>query len=171
MSAKKGENRFKETQLKKMTENKVKVTNALNTFPETFENLTLSKVVKFVSENTGLHPTTVKKNEVYIEMCNDFYLSKITVLKETKEGFSEDKKYRILELENANLKNQVQSLQSVVQRFEKGDRLIEQPPYDTNYKCQFEAMVEHFKDQIEIKDGKVVDPYSGIREIVICNNM
>lgn len=168
MSAKKGENRFKETQMKKIIENKIKVTNALNSFPKNFEALTLSKVVKFVSENTGLHTTTIKKNDTYIEMCNDFYLSKMTILKETKEGFSEDKKYRVLELENANLKNQIKSLQGVIQRLENDGIKTDKYITDDNYKLQFEAMLEHFKDQIEIKDGTVVDPYSGIRETVIC---
>lgn len=36
------------------------------------------------------------------------------------------------------------------------------------HKEKFEALLNHFSDQIEIKDGKVIDPFGGIRPVEIC---
>jgi FtsZ-binding cell division protein ZapB len=76
-------------------------------------------------------------------------------------------KVRLLELENANLKNQNLSLNNVVRRLETGDNSSNSENDD--YKEKFEALLEHFKDQIEIRDGKVIDPYGGIRPVEICD--
>jgi hypothetical protein len=37
-----------------------------------------------------------------------------------------------------------------------------------DYKDKFDKLLKHFENQLEIKDGKVIDPYAGVRPVLIC---
>lgn len=116
-----------------------------------------------------VHFTTLYKNEKYKDMCNQEFLrmsiSKVGK-KKNKDTEVLEGKVRLLKLENANLKNQIIGLNNVVQRLESGDTVVSE---DDGYKEKFEALLNYFSDQIEIKDGKVIDPFGGIRPFIICN--
>ena len=170
MSVKKGQNNFKELQKKKVRETTQKIEIAISKLPKHMDKVTLAKIIQFVSEEIDMHYTTIYKNETYKDMCNQEFLrrslGKVGKTKNKDVEFLEGK-VRLLELENANLKNQNLSLNNVVRRLETGDNSSNSE--NNYYKEKFEALLEHFKDQIEIRDGKVIDPYGGIRPIIICN--
>lgn len=170
MSAIKGQNNFKESQIKKIEENTKKIEKALNNLPKKIEKITLSKVIKLVSEETGLHFTTINKNEKYTDMCNEKYLSlKLNSIDKNKKSNSQkiDNEIRLLKLENSNLKNQVKTLTNVIKKFEENGNINIEEKID--YKENFDKLLKHFKNQLEIKDGQVIDPYSSIRPVVICD--
>jgi translation initiation factor 2B subunit (eIF-2B alpha/beta/delta family) len=170
MSVKKGQNNFKKLQEKKIKETTQKIEMAISKLPKNMEKVTLAKIIQFVSDEIGMHYTTIYKNEDYKDMCNQEFLrrslDKVGKTKNKDIAFLEGK-VRLLELENANLKNQNISLNNVVRRLETGDNSSNSANDD--YKEKFEALLEHFKDQVEIKDGKVIDPFGGIRPIEICD--
>ena len=167
MSVKKGQNNFKKVQEKKVRENTLKIEKALSNLPKKIEKVTLSKVVRLVAKETGLHFTTINKNKKYTEMCNEKYLSlKLNDVEKSKKKNSEtDNEVRLLKLENTNLKNQIISLKNVIQRLEEGNVDNSQK---NEYKDKFEKLLKHFENQLEIQDGKVIDPYAGVRPILIC---
>ncbi len=72
---------------------------------------------------------------------------------------------RLLKLENTNLKDQITSFKNVIQRLESGNANIED---SVDYKDKFEKLLKHFENQLEIQDGKVIDPYAGVRPILTC---
>lgn len=170
MSVKKGQNNFKKLQEKKIKETTQKIEMAISKLPKNMEKVTLAKIIRFVSDEIGMHYTTIYKNEDYKDMCNQEFLrrslDKVGKTKNKDIAFLEGK-VRLLELENANLKNQNISLNNVVRRLETGDNSSNSTNDD--YKEKFEALLEHFKDQIEIRNGKVIDPYGGIRPVEICD--
>lgn len=169
MSAKKGQNNFKKMQDKKVKENTLKIEVALSKLPKKIEKVTLSKVIKFVSNETCLHPTTIKKNSKYTELCNQQYLSlKLNDIKKNKNN-ENNNEMRLLKLENSNLKNQIISLKNVISKLEENGLNHLDLSEKEDYKNKFNALLEHFKNQLEIKDGQVIDPYSGIRPVLICN--
>ena len=104
MSVKKGQNNFKKVQEKKVKENTLKIEKALSNLPKKIEKVTLSKVVRLVAKETGLHFTTINKNEKYTEMCNQKYLSlKLNDVEKSKKKNSEsDNEVRLLKIENTN---------------------------------------------------------------------
>ena len=167
MSVKKGQNNFKKMQERKVKENTLKIEKALDNLPKKIEKVTLSKVVKLVAKETGLHFTTINKNEKYTEMCNEKYLSlKLNDVEKGKKKNSEaDNEVRLLKLENTNLKNQITSLKNVIQRLESGNYNGEET---IDYKDKFEKLLKHFENQLEIQDGKVIDPYAGVRPVLVC---
>ena len=167
MSVKKGQNNFKKVQEKKVKENTLKIEKALSNLPKKIEKVTLSKVVRLVAKETGLHFTTINKNEKYTEMCNQKYLSlKLNDVEKGKKKKSEsDNEVRLLKLENTNLKNQIISLKNVIQRLEEGSVDSNQ---EDKYKEKFEKLLKHFENQLEIQDGKVVDPYACVRPVLSC---
>ena len=67
----------------------------------------------------------------------------------------QDNEIRLLKLENTNLKN-------VIQRLESGNTNTE---YSVDYK---EKLLKHFENQLEIQDGKMIDPYAGVRPVFVC---
>lgn len=168
MGLKKGMSNFKDKQLATILENTQKIEQALNEFPKDTSKTSLSKVVAFVSEKTGLHITTIKKNEDYLRMCEDVYLNlmKVKSSGNNKEIIELKKTVRVLELENSNLKNQITSLSNVIKRLEKSENV--ETNVDNKYKEAVFALLEHFKDQLEISNGEVVDHYSGARPKLIC---
>ena len=167
MSVKKGQNNFKKMQERKVKENTLKIEKALANLPKKIEKVTLSKVVKLVAKETGLHFTTINKNEKYTAMCNEKYLSlKLNDIEKGKNKNSEqDNEIRLLKLENTNLKNQITSLKNVIQRLESGSANLED---SVDYKDKFEKLLKHFENQLEIQDGKVIDPYAGVRPVLVC---
>lgn len=169
MSVKKGQNNFKELQEKKVKETTQKIEIAISKLPKNMEKITLAKIIRFVSDEIGMHYTTIYKNEIYKDMCNQEFLrrsfKKLGKRKNQDVAFLEGK-MRLLELENTNLKNQIISLNNVIRRLESG--YVDAETTD-DYKDKFEALLEHFKDQIEIRDGKVIDPFGGIRPVEICD--
>lgn len=170
MSVKKGTNHFKKSQDEKVRENTKKIEIALSNLPKKIEKVTLSKVVRLVAKETGLHFTTINKNETYTAMCNEKFLSlQLNSMDKgkKKKNTELDNELRLLRLENANLKNQVKTLSNVVQRLEEGGASVESED-QVDYKDKFEKLLKHFEDQLEIKDGQVIDPYAGIRPIIIC---
>lgn len=168
MGLKKGMSNFKDKQLATILENTQKIEQALNEFPKDTLKHSLSKVIAFVSEKTGLHITTIKKNEDYLRMCEDVYLNlmKVKSSGNNKEIIELKKTVRTLELENSNLKNQITSLSNVIKRLEKYENV--ETNVDNKYKEAVFALLEHFKEQLEISNGEVVDPYSGARPKLIC---
>lgn len=171
MSAKKGINNFKKSQDEKVRVNTRKIEEALSKLPKKIEKVTLSKVVRLVAKETGLHFTTINKNEKYTAMCNEKYLNlKLNAMDKGKKKKNNelDNEIRLLRLDNANLKNQVQTLSNVIQRLEEGGTSVEDEA-KLDYKEKFEALLSHFSSQLEIKDGKVIDPFGGIRAVVICD--
>lgn len=169
MSAKKGVNNFKKIQDNKIKENTIKIENALSIFPHDIPKITLSKVIHKVADITGLHFTTIRKNENYTKLCNDKFISMTIKSKRgnKKEIPQEDSINRLLVLENVNLKNQITSLTNVIKRLEENQNSAE-PSEDKKYEEKFNLILNHFKDHIEIKDGNVYDPYSEIRAIFLC---
>ena len=120
MSIKKGHNNFKKIQDQKVKENTLKIENALNNLPKKIDKVTLSKVVKLVANETGLHFTTINKNEKYTAMCNEKYLNfKLNDMDKGKKNknVETDNEIRLLKLDNTNLKNQIIGLKNVIQRF------------------------------------------------------
>ena len=171
MNTKKRINHFKKSQDEKVRENTKKIEIALSNLPKKIEKVTLSKVVRLVAKETGLHFTTINKNETYTAMCNEKFLSlQLNSMDKgkKKKNTELDNELRLLQLENANLKNQVKTLSNVVQRLEEGGASVESEE-QVDYKDKFEKLLKHFEDQLEIKDGQVIDPYAGIRPVVICN--
>jgi len=169
MSVKKGINNFKKMQDDKVAKNTIAIEIALSNLPKKIDKVSLSKIVNMVASLTGLHSTTIKKNEKYLNLCNDKFLSMaIQLPKNNKklENIDYERKIRLLELENSTLKNQVISLSNVVSRLEfngnKENVIID------NYKEKFEALFNHFKDFLEIKEGKIIDINGGVRPIFIC---
>jgi tetrahydrodipicolinate N-succinyltransferase len=73
----------------------------------------------------------------------------------------------LLKLDNANLKNQIVGLKNVIERLENGEQ-SESEVDQVDYKDKFEKLLKHFENQLEIKDGKVVDPFAGVRPVLIC---
>jgi Leucine-rich repeat (LRR) protein len=170
MSIKKGHNNFKKVQDQKVKENTLKIENALNNLPKKIDKVTLSKVVKLVANETGLHFTTINKNEKYTEMCNEKYLNfKLNDMDKGKKNKNTetDNEIRLLKLDNTNLKNQIIGLKNVIQRLETCDNVGEENS-DNDYKENFEKLLKHFENQLEVKDGKVVDPFAGVRPVLIC---
>lgn len=169
MSVKKGVNNFKKMQDDKIAKNTIAIETALNKLPKKIDKVSQSKIVNMVAKLTGLHSTTIKKNEKYLNLCNDKFLSmaiKLPVIKKTSENIDYERKIRLLELENSNLKNQVVSLSNVVSRLEvNGNK--ENTEID-NYKEKFEAIVKHFENQLKIDGEYLTDPYSAIRPVIIC---
>lgn len=167
MSVKKGQNNFKKVQEKKVRENTLKIEKALSNLPKKIEKITLSKVVRLVAKETGLHFTTINKNEKYTAMCNEKYLSlKLNDIEKGKSKNSvQDNEIRLLKLENTNLKNQIISLKNVIQRLESGNANAVD---SVDYKDKFEKLLKHFENQLEIQDGKVIDPYAGVRPVFVC---
>lgn len=173
MKTKKGVNHFKKSQDEKVKENTRKIEVALSNLPNKIEKVTLSKVVRAVAKETGLHFTTINKNEAYTAMCNEKYLHlKLNGMlrKDSKsKGTTElDNEVRLLKLDNANLKNQVIGLKNIVARFEDGGRKVDSESNEFDYKDKFEKLLKHFEDQLEVKDGQVIDPYAGVRPVLIC---
>ena len=168
MGLKKGMSNFKDKQLATILENTQKIEQALKEFPNDIIKPSLSKVIAFVSKKTELHITTIKKNEDYLRMCEDVYLNlmKVKSSGNNKEIIELKKTVRTLELENSNLKNQITSLSNVIKRLEKSENL--EVNTDSKYKEAVFALLEHFKDQLEVANGEVVDPYSGARPKLIC---
>lgn len=167
MSVKKGQNNFKKMQERKVKENTLKIEKALANLPKKIEKVTLSKVVKLVTKETGLHFTTINKNEKYTEMCNGKYLSlKLNDIEKGKNKNSEqDNEIRLFKLENAKLKNQIKSLKNVIQRLESRNSNNED---SVDYKDKFEKLLKHFENQLEIQNGKVIDPYAGVIPVLVC---
>lgn len=161
---------LRELQEQRIRETTSKIELALSKLPNEMKKITLSTVIKFVCEETGLHYTTVYKNDMYKEMCNKEFLKRSLnkTLGKTKNKDVDllRNKNRLLELENANLKNQVISLTNVIQKMEDNGKIAVNKDNES-YKEKLEALLNHFKDQLEIRDGKVIDPYSGIRPVVI----
>lgn len=169
MGLKKGMSNFKSKQQEIMVENTQKIETALQNFPKDFSKPSLSKVIYFVSEKTGLHISTIKKNEDYLRMCEDLYLNLMKVKSNSngKEVIELKKSVRTLELENTNLKNQIISLSNVVKRLESSENK-ETNIEDKKYKEATLALLEHFKDQLQVVNGEVIDPYSSARPKLIC---
>lgn len=170
MSVKKGVNNFKKMQDDKVAQNTIAIETALSKLPKKIDKVSLSKIVNMVAKLAGLHPTTIRKNEKYLNLCNDKFLSmaiKLPTIKKNSVNIDYERKIRLLELENSNLKNQIISLSNVVNRLEV-DGNKENIATD-NYKEKFEKLLKHFENHIEIRDGQVIDPYAAIRPIVICN--
>jgi tetrahydrodipicolinate N-succinyltransferase len=170
MSAIKGVNNFKKMQDKKVKENTKKIKDALDNLPSKIEKVTLSKVVRLVAGEVGLHFTTINKNKLYTEMCEEKYLSlKLNSMEKGKKHKNTelDNEVRLLKLDNANLKNQIIGLKNVIERLENGAK-SEDDVDKVDYKDKFEKLLKHFENQLEIKDGKVVDPYAGVRPVLIC---
>jgi hypothetical protein len=69
MGLKKGMSNFKSKQQATIVENTQKIETTLNEFPKDFEKPSLSRVIYFVAKKTGLHISTIKKNEDYLRMC------------------------------------------------------------------------------------------------------
>jgi tetrahydrodipicolinate N-succinyltransferase len=170
MSAIKGINNFKKSQDLKVKANTKKIKEALENIPNKIDKVTLSKVVRLVASEVGLHFTTINKNKVYTEMCEERYLSiKLNSMEKGKKNKTTelDNKTRLLKLDNANLKNQIVGLKNVIERLENGEQ-SESAVDQIDYKDKFEKLLKHFENQLEIKDGKVVDPYAGVRPVFIC---
>lgn len=169
MSVKKGVNNFKKMQDDKIAKNTIAIETALSKLPKKIDKVSLSKIVNMVANLTGLHSTTIKKNEKYLNLCNDKFLSiavKLPISKKTSENIDYERKIRLLELENSNLKNQVISLSNVVSRLEvDGNRENKEI---NNYKKHFEALFNHFKEFLDVRDGEIIDRHGSIRPIVIC---
>lgn len=168
MGLKKGMSNFKSKQQSTILENTKKIEEALYELPKDIDKPSLSKVIYFVSDKTGLHITTIKKNEDYLRMCEDVYLNlmKVKGSNNPKEVIELKKSVRTLELENANLRNQISSLSNVVKRLENSEEVT--PNSDNKYKEATLALLAHFKDQLQVIDGQVVDPYAGARPKLIC---
>lgn len=168
MGLKKGMSNFRYKQQATLLENTQKIEQVLFEMPKNIDKPSLSKVIYFVSDKTGLHITTIKKNEDYLRMCEDVYLNlmKVKGSNNPKEVIELKKSVRTLELENANLKNQISSLSNVVKRLENSEEVT--LGYDNKYKDATVALLEHFKDQLQVIDGQVIDPYSGVRPKLIC---
>lgn len=169
MSVKKGINNFKKMQDDKVAKNTIAIENAINNLPKKIEKVSLSKIVNMVSNLTGLHSTTIKKNETYLNLCNEKFLSMaIQLPKNNKklENIDYERKIRLLELENSTLKNQVISLSNVVSRLEFNEN--RENLIINDYKEKFEALLNHFKDFLVIKDGEIIDMHSSIRPVIIC---
>lgn len=166
MGLKKGMSNFKNKQEKVFLENTNKIEGVLKEI-DLIDKVSLSKVVKIVSEKTGLHITTIKKNCAYLKQCEKKYLNLIkgsSIIENNDPSLREE--LRLSKLENANLRNQIKALsnalknQDIVDTDTKGEDNID-------YKKVTEALLEHFKEQIKVDDGKIIDLYSGIREKVI----
>lgn len=169
MSVKKGVNNFKKMQDDKIARNTIAIETALSKLPKKIDKVSLSKIVNMVAKLAGLHSTTIKKNEKYLNLCNDKFLSmaiKLPTIKKTSENIDYERKIRLLELENSNLKNQVVSLSNVVSRLEVNGN--KKNTEIDNYKEHFEALFNHFKDLLEVRDGEIIDMHGSIRPIVIC---
>ena len=168
MGLKKGMSNFKSKQQETILENTQKIEQAINEFPKEIDKPSLSKIIAFVSKKTGLHITTIKKNEDYLRMCENIYLNLMKVKggNNPKEILELKKTVRTLELENTNLKNQIISLSNVIKRLEKSE--VIENKIDSNYKEAVEALLEHFKEQLQVVNGEVIDPYSGVRPKLIC---
>ncbi len=168
MGLKKGMSNFKSKQQETILENTQKIEQAINEFPKEIDKPSLSKIIAFVSEKTGLHITTIKKNEDYLRMCENVYLNLMKVKggNNPKEVLELKKTVRTLELKNTNLKNQIISLSNVIKRLEKSEGVENKVGF--NYKEAVEALLEHFKEQIQVVNGEVIDPYSGVRPKLIC---
>lgn len=169
MSVKKGVNNFKQMQIDKVAKNTIAIETALNKLPKKIDKVSLSKIVNMVADLTGLHSTSIKKNKKYLNLCNDKFLSMVIKLpanKKRSENIDYERKIRLLELENSNLKNQIISLNNVVSRLESYG--IEECSEKDNYKEKFEKLLKHFESYIEIRDNQVIDPYAGVRPVVIC---
>ncbi len=168
MGLKKGMSNFKSKQQETILENTQKIEQAINEFPKEIDKPSLSRIIAFVSEKTGLHITTIKKNEDYLRMCENVYLNLMKVKggNNPKEVLELKKTVRTLELENTNLKNQIISLSNVIKRLEKSESA--ENKVDSNYKEAVNALLEHFKEQLQVVNGEVIDPYSGARPKLIC---
>jgi hypothetical protein len=73
---------------------------------------------------------------------------------------------KVLNYISKNKNNQIISLSNVVKRLENSEELISNS--DSKYKEATLALLDHFKDQLQVIDGQVVDPYSGARPKFIC---
>lgn len=168
MGLKKGMSNFKSKQQETILENTQKVEQAINELPKDIDKPSLSKVIAFVSEKTGLHITTIKKNKDYLCMCENVYLNLMMVKgsNNSQEVLELKKLVRTLELENTNLKNQIISLSNVIRRLENSENVENKS--DFNYKEAVNALLEHFKEQLQVVNGEVIDPYSGVRPKLIC---
>ena len=58
------------------------------------------------------------------------------------------------------------SLSNVIKRLEKSESV--ENKVSSNYKEVVDALLEHFKDQLQVVNGEVIDPYSGVRPKLIC---
>jgi len=54
-----------------VNENTKNIKEALEKLPNKIDKVTLSKVVRLVSSEAGLHFTTINKNKVYAEVCEE----------------------------------------------------------------------------------------------------
>lgn len=170
MSVKKGVNNFKKMQDDKIAKNTIAIETALSNLPKKIDKVSLSKIVNIVANLTGLHSTTIKKNEKYLNLCNDKFLSmaiKLPISKKSSDNIDYERKIRLLELENSNLKNQVSLLNNVVKRLENND--IQDNINTDHYKIKFEKLLKHFDKYIIIEEGKIIDPYSNLRPTIICD--
>lgn len=170
MSVKKGINNFKKMQDDKVAKNTIAIETALSNLPKKIDKVSLSKIVNIVANLTGLHSTTIKKNEKYLNLCNDKFLSmaiKLPISKKSSDNIDYERKIRLLELENSNLKNQVSLLNNVVKRLENND--IQDNINTDHYKIKFEKLLKHFDKYIIIEEGKIIDPYSNLRPTIICD--
>lgn len=162
---------LRELQEQRIKETTAKIELALSKLPLKMDKPTLSKVINFVCEDTGIHFSTIYKNEKYKEMCNKEFLKR-SLSDSLNKSKNKDidllkNQNRLLELENTNLKNQVISLTNVIQKMQDNSNFTVNED-SINYKEKFEALLNHFKDQVEIRDGKVIDIYGGIRPVEIC---
>lgn len=163
---------LKEMQEQKIIETTAKIELAIAKLPKKLEKVTLSKIINSVCEETGIHSSTIYKNVHYREICNQEFLRRtLTTIGKSKNKDKDTEslinRNRLLELENANLKNQIISLSNALKKSYNSEN-IDQNKDNNDYKEKFEALLHHFKDQVEIIDGKVVDPFAGIRPVEIC---
>ena len=159
---------FKGKQQEIIIENTKKIEQVISEIPKTIDKPSLSKIITFVSQKTGLHITTIKKNKDYLSICENVYLNlmKVKGSNNPKEVLELKKEVRLLELENTNLKNQIISLSNVIKRLESAENINSKT--ENNYKEAVDSLLDHFKEQLQVVNGEVIDPYSGIRPKLIC---
>ena len=58
------------------------------------------------------------------------------------------------------------SLSNVIKRLESAENINSKT--ENNYKEAVDSLLDHFKEQLQVVNGEVIDPYSGIRPKLIC---
>lgn len=128
--------------------------------------------MSYVAKQTGIHLTTIRKNKVYWDYCEDKFkkfISKDVLLKvEEVEELRQTIRFR--EHEINNLKNEIKGLRVLNTKLLNGENVIEEQMEQKELKKINKILLGHFVKYLIISENEIIDPHAGILPKVLYKN-
>lgn len=168
MGVKKGTNNFHKLQKGKILATKEKIKKALQELEQTDIFLHIHEILKAVVDKTGLSISTIRKNELYYELCVKGFKKQIS--KNCNNAILEyddvNQKYFLLEKENEKLKNQIQALTNALSKTPHLKEYVENEKLIEQLKAILKNVVQHASN-ITIIDDQIMADNNKLNEKVI----